>query len=56
MIPFCQRDIASLVGASPPRVTEHLAQFEREPLLIHQGRQLVVLADKLSDSRNMPAA
>jgi CRP-like cAMP-binding protein len=55
-VSFSQKDIASLVGASRPRVTEHLAQFEREHLLIRQGRQLVVFADRLSDSMNMHAA
>lgn len=29
---FSQQDIAQLVGASRPRVTEHLAQMEREQL------------------------
>ena len=35
------RDIADLVGASRPRVTEHLAELERERFVIRQGRQLV---------------
>ena len=38
---FSHRDIAELVGASRPRVTEHLAQLEREHLVIRQGRQLL---------------
>jgi len=46
-VTFSHKDIANLVGASRPRVTEHLAQFEREHLLIRQGRQIVVCADKL---------
>lgn len=41
-------DLAQLVGASRPRVTEHLARLEREALVIRQGRELVVLADKLA--------
>jgi CRP-like cAMP-binding protein len=49
-VAFSHQDIASLVGASRPRVTEHLAQFEREHLLIRQGRQMVVCADKLDES------
>jgi hypothetical protein len=43
-------DLAELVGASRPRVTEHLARLEREALLIREGRELVVLADKLANS------
>ena len=52
-VPFSHQDIASLVGASRPRVTEHLAQFEREHFLIRDGRHLVVLADKLDASMGM---
>jgi len=49
-IAVCQRHLASLVGASRPRVTEHLARLERDGLLIHQGRKLIVRADELKDS------
>jgi CRP-like cAMP-binding protein len=49
---FSHQDIAELVGASRPRVTEHLAQLEREHLVIRQGRQLVVCVDKIGHSRN----
>jgi CRP/FNR family transcriptional regulator, cyclic AMP receptor protein len=49
-VSFSHRDIASLVGASRPRVTEHLAQFEREDLLIRLGRRFVVRAKKLAES------
>jgi DNA-binding FadR family transcriptional regulator len=38
------------VGASRPRVTEHLARLERDGLVIRQGRQLVVRSDQLEDS------
>jgi hypothetical protein len=31
---FSHQDIADVVGASRPRVTEHLAQLEREHLII----------------------
>jgi hypothetical protein len=44
---FSHQDIADLVGASRPRVTEHLAQFEREHLIIRQGRQLIVCTDSI---------
>jgi CRP/FNR family transcriptional regulator, cyclic AMP receptor protein len=44
---FSHQDIADLVGASRPRVTEHLAQLEREHLIIRQGRQFIVCVDKI---------
>jgi CRP-like cAMP-binding protein len=43
---FSHQDIADLAGGSRPRVTEHLAQLEREHLLIRQGRQLIVCVDE----------
>ena len=43
---FSHQDIADLVGARP-RVTEHLAQLEREHLIIRQGRQFIVRVDKI---------
>jgi CRP/FNR family transcriptional regulator, cyclic AMP receptor protein len=47
---FSHQDIADLVGASRPRVTEHLAQLEREQRVIRQGRQLIVCIDKIGFS------
>jgi CRP-like cAMP-binding protein len=47
-VSFSHKDIASIVGASRPRVTEHLGQMERDHLLIRQGRQFIVSAGKLS--------
>ena len=47
-VSFSHQEIADLVGASRPRVTEHLAQLEREHLLIRQGRQLIVCIDKFA--------
>jgi hypothetical protein len=44
---FSHQDIADLAGGSRPRVTEHLAQLEREHLLIRQGRQLIVCVDEI---------
>ena len=41
------QDIAELVGASRPRVTEYLALFEREHLIVRDGRQLIVRRDRL---------
>jgi CRP-like cAMP-binding protein len=49
-VSFSHKDIANLVGASRPRTTEHLARLEREKFIIRQGRQLVVLVDKLQES------
>jgi CRP-like cAMP-binding protein len=42
--------LANLVGASRPRVTEHLARLERDGLLIRQGHQLIVRAEALEAS------
>jgi CRP-like cAMP-binding protein len=47
---FSHQDIADLVGASRPRVTEHLAQLEREHVLIRQGRQLIVRVDRIGNA------
>jgi CRP-like cAMP-binding protein len=49
------KDLAELVGASRPRVTEHLAELEREHLLIRQGRQLIVRLDKIGHPASVPA-
>jgi CRP-like cAMP-binding protein len=54
--PFSHKDIAELVGASRPRVTEHLAKLERDRFILRQGRQLIVHAGKLSDSMAARAA
>ena len=51
---FSHQDLADLVGASRPRVTEHLAQLEREHLVIRQGRQLIVCVDKIRDPSSAP--
>ena len=55
-VAFSQKDIANLVGASRPRVTEHLARLEREKFMIRQGRQMVVQVAKLLDSMNAQAS
>jgi CRP-like cAMP-binding protein len=48
-IVLSHRQLANLVGASRPRVTEHLARLEGEGLVVRQGRQLVVRADRLGN-------
>jgi CRP-like cAMP-binding protein len=47
---FTQKDIADLVGASRPRVTEYIAELEREHFVIRQGRQMIVQPAKLQES------
>jgi CRP/FNR family transcriptional regulator, cyclic AMP receptor protein len=47
-VSISQKDIASIVGASRPRITEHLAQMERDHLLVRQGRQFIVNTAQLS--------
>jgi CRP-like cAMP-binding protein len=54
-VSFSHKDIANLVGASRPRVTEHLARLEREKFVVRQGRQMVVQVAKLFDSMNAKA-
>jgi len=46
-VPARHKDLAELVGASRPRVTEYLTSFERERLIVRDGRQLVVRCDRL---------
>jgi len=54
---FSHQDIADLVGATRPRVTEHLAQLERDHLVIRQGRQLIIRVSELATAVNhLPAA
>ena len=47
---FSHRDIAELVGASRPRVTEHLAQLVHDRFLLRQGRHLIVRVGELSEA------
>jgi len=54
-VPISQKDLAGLVGASRPRVTEHLAELVREHLIIRQGRQMIVCLDKIEGSTSVPA-
>jgi len=43
------KDLAELVGASRPRVTEYLSSFERKRLIVRDGRQLIVKPEKLQN-------
>jgi CRP-like cAMP-binding protein len=49
-VAFSHKDIASIVGASRPRVTEHLAQLERDHYLFRVGRQFIVSEGTLAQS------
>ena len=42
-----QSDLAELVGASRPRITEHLSQFEQDRLIARKDRQLIVQRDRI---------
>jgi CRP/FNR family cyclic AMP-dependent transcriptional regulator len=53
-VSFSHQDIADLVGASRPRVTEHLAKLEREHLIIRQGRQLIVRVAEIGSAISVP--
>ncbi len=55
-VTFSHKDIAELVGASRPRVTEHLARLERDRFLVRDGRRLFVQVAKLSDSITLHSA
>jgi CRP-like cAMP-binding protein len=46
-VPATHKDLAELVGASRPRVTEFLTNFERKHLIVRDGRQLIVKRDRL---------
>ena len=54
-IPVSHKDLADLVGATRPRITEHLAELERKHVLIRQGRQLIVRLDKIENLTSVPA-
>jgi CRP-like cAMP-binding protein len=46
-LPARHRDLAELVGASRPRITEHLISFERQRLISRNSRQLVVNRERV---------
>ena len=46
-VPARHKDLAELVGASRPRVTEYLTSFEHKHLIVRDGRQLIVRRDRL---------
>jgi CRP-like cAMP-binding protein len=46
-VPATHKDLAELAGASRPRVTEYLTNFERKHLIARDGRQLIVRREQL---------
>ncbi|HVB80868.1 MAG TPA: Crp/Fnr family transcriptional regulator [Candidatus Binataceae bacterium] len=48
-VPARHKDLAELVGASRPRVSEHLIEFEQKHLIMRRKRQLIVKRDRLED-------
>ena len=44
-----QKDLAELLGASRPRVSEHLMEFERKGFIVRKNRQLIVRRDRLEN-------
>jgi CRP-like cAMP-binding protein len=42
-------DLAELVGASRQRTTEQLNDFERERVILRDGRRLIIVPDRLRD-------
>jgi len=41
------KDLAELVGASRPRVTEYLIEVERKPMIVRRDRHLIIRRDQL---------
>lgn len=48
-VPTRHSDLADLVGASRPRVTEHLSQFEQDRLIARNNRHLIVQRDRIEN-------
>ena len=48
-VPVRHKDLAELAGASRPRVSEHLMEFEKQGLIMRRGRQLIVKRGRLED-------
>jgi len=48
-LPLTHEDLAELVGASRQRITEQLNEFERQQVIMREGRRLIVRPEKLGD-------
>jgi hypothetical protein len=46
-VPVRHKDLAELVGASRPRVTEHLLAFERAKMIVRNNGRMVVKPERL---------
>jgi CRP/FNR family transcriptional regulator len=55
-IKLTHADLAELVGASRQRTTEQLNDFEREHVLIRDGRRLIIVPEKLWQLAQTPQA
>ena len=55
-IKLTHADLAELVGASRQRTTEQLNDFERERVIIRDGRRLIIVPEKLWQLALEPAA
>ena len=49
-VPISHKELASIVGATRPRVTEHLNKMARERTIIRQRRQFIINTEELSRS------
>jgi CRP/FNR family transcriptional regulator, cyclic AMP receptor protein len=52
--PLTHADLAKLVGASRPKVTEHLAKLEKRQAILRDGRRLVLVVSRLQALLNEP--
>jgi CRP-like cAMP-binding protein len=53
-IKLTHADLAELVGASRQRTTEQLNDFEREGVIVRDGRRLIIVPEKLWQLGQMP--
>jgi len=47
-LPLTHRDLADLVGATRPIITQHLGDLERDGAIVRERRQLILVPDRLS--------
>jgi CRP/FNR family cyclic AMP-dependent transcriptional regulator len=55
-IKLTHADLAELIGASRQRTTEQLGDFERERVIIREGRRLIIVPEKLWQLAQTPQA
>jgi CRP/FNR family transcriptional regulator, cyclic AMP receptor protein len=53
-VPARHQTLADMVGASRPRVTEHLIEFERSKMIVRTGREMVVSPERLEKFLTQP--